>query len=47
MNKGVRIGKEGFGYVKGEEGIDKVKKIGRVIIKEKVEIGENKKVDSG
>lgn len=44
---GVRIGQDGFGYVGGVNGLDKVPQLGRVIIQDDVEIGANTTVDRG
>lgn len=44
---GVRIGQDGFGYVGGSAGIEKVPQLGRVIIQDDVEIGANTTVDRG
>ncbi|PWW03682.1 UDP-3-O-[3-hydroxymyristoyl] glucosamine N-acyltransferase [Hoeflea marina] len=47
LHPGVRIGQDGFGYVPGPRGLDKIVQIGRVIIQDKVEIGANSCVDRG
>lgn len=47
LHAGVRIGQDGFGYVGGEAGVEKVPQIGRVIIQDDVEIGANSTVDRG
>lgn len=44
---GVRIGQDGFGYVPGKSGLQKVPHIGRVIIQNNVEIGANSTIDRG
>ena len=44
---GVRIGQDGFGYVGGPSGIEKIPQLGRVIIQDDVEIGANTTVDRG
>jgi UDP-3-O-[3-hydroxymyristoyl] glucosamine N-acyltransferase len=47
IHGGVHIGQDGFGYVPGRDGLDKVPQIGRVIIQDDVEIGANTTVDRG
>ncbi len=47
IHPGVRIGQDGFGYVPGPAGLEKVPQIGRVIIQDDVEIGANTTVDRG
>jgi UDP-3-O-[3-hydroxymyristoyl] glucosamine N-acyltransferase len=47
MHPGVRIGQDGFGYVMGGEGHQKVPQVGRVIIQDDVEIGANTTIDRG
>ncbi|AHZ81400.1 UDP-3-O-[3-hydroxymyristoyl] glucosamine N-acyltransferase [Brucella abortus 225/65] len=47
LHPGVRIGQDGFGYVPGAAGLDKVPQLGRVIIQDNVEIGANTTVDRG
>jgi|TARA_B100000287_G_scaffold327351_1_gene311782 UDP-3-O-[3-hydroxymyristoyl] glucosamine N-acyltransferase len=44
---GAIIGGDGFGFVPGKNGIKKVPQLGRVIIKENVEIGCNSTIDRG
>jgi len=44
---GVRIGQDGFGYVGGAQGVEKVPQIGGVRIEDDVEIGANSTVDRG
>ena len=44
---GARIGQDGFGYVPGPGGLEKVPHIGRVVIQDDVEIGANTTVDRG
>jgi len=44
---GVRIGQDGFGYVGGARGIEKIPQLGRVIVQDDVEIGANSTVDRG
>ncbi|MAU96983.1 MAG: UDP-3-O-(3-hydroxymyristoyl)glucosamine N-acyltransferase [Fulvimarina sp.] len=47
LHPGVKIGQDGFGYVVGRAGLDKVVQVGRVIIQDDVEIGANATVDRG
>jgi UDP-3-O-[3-hydroxymyristoyl] glucosamine N-acyltransferase len=47
LHAGVRIGQDGFGYVPGPTGLEKVPQLGRVIIQDNVEIGANTTVDRG
>ncbi|MBO0905112.1 UDP-3-O-(3-hydroxymyristoyl)glucosamine N-acyltransferase [Jiella sonneratiae] len=47
LHPGVKIGQDGFGYVPGPEGLDKVVQIGRVIVQDDVEIGANSTIDRG
>ncbi len=47
VHGGVRIGQDGFGYVPGRAGLDKVPQLGRVVIQDDVEIGANTTVDRG
>jgi len=47
LHAGVRIGQDGFGYVGGQQGIEKVPQIGSVRIEDNVEIGANSTVDRG
>ena len=47
LHAGVRIGQDGFGFAMGPGGHLKVPQIGRVIIKDDVEIGANSCVDRG
>ena len=44
---GVRIGSEGFGFIFSKTNFKKIPQLGRVIIKENVEIGCNSTVDRG
>ena len=43
----MRIGQDGFGYVPGPAGLEKVPQLGRVIIQDNVEIGANTTIDRG
>ena len=47
LYSGVRIGQDGFGYVGGARGIEKVPQLGRVILQDHVEIGANSTIDRG
>jgi UDP-3-O-[3-hydroxymyristoyl] glucosamine N-acyltransferase len=47
IHAGVRIGQDGFGYVPGEKGLEKMPHIGRVIIQDDVEVGANSAIDRG
>lgn len=47
IHPGCHIGQDGFGYVPGKSGLDKVPQIGRVIIQDDVEIGAGTTVDRG
>jgi len=47
LHAGVRIGQDGFGYVDGDAGVEKVPQLGYVVIQDHVEIGANTTVDRG
>lgn len=47
IHDGARIGQDGFGFVPGAQGLEKVPQVGRVIIQDHVEIGANTTVDRG
>ena len=47
IHPGARIGQDGFGYVPGPRGLDKIPQVGRVIIQDHVEIGANTTIDRG
>ncbi|MCC7346390.1 MAG: UDP-3-O-(3-hydroxymyristoyl)glucosamine N-acyltransferase [Variibacter sp.] len=47
IHPGCRIGQDGFGFVMGAKGHQKVPQVGRVIIQDEVEIGANCAVDRG
>lgn len=47
VHGGVRIGQDGFGYVPGASGPEKIPQIGRVVIQNGVEIGANSTIDRG
>ena len=47
LGPGSRIGQDGFGYVPGARGLEKMPQLGRVVIQDDVEIGANTTVDRG
>lgn len=47
IHPGARIGQDGFGYVPGAAGLEKVSQIGRVVLQDDVEIGANTTIDRG
>jgi len=47
LHAGVRIGQDGFGYIGGRAGVEKVPQLGCVIIQDNVEIGASTTVDRG
>ena len=47
IHAGVRIGSDGFGFVPGRKGLEKVPQIGRVVVQDDVEIGANTTIDRG
>lgn len=47
IHSGVRIGQDGFGFVPGPDGLEKMPQLGRVIIQDDVEIGANTTIDRG
>jgi len=47
LQPGVVLGGDGFAYLSGEEGIEKVPQVGRVVVEDDVEIGSNSTVDRG
>jgi UDP-3-O-[3-hydroxymyristoyl] glucosamine N-acyltransferase len=47
IHTGARIGQDGFGFVAGYKGLEKMPHIGRVIIQDDVEIGANTTIDRG
>ncbi|MGC4025794.1 MAG: UDP-3-O-(3-hydroxymyristoyl)glucosamine N-acyltransferase [Mesorhizobium sp.] len=47
IHGGTRIGQDGFGFVFGEKGPERMPQLGRVIIQDDVEIGANSTVDRG
>lgn len=47
IHAGVRVGQDGFGFVGGRTGPEKMPQVGRVIIQDDVEIGANTTIDRG
>jgi UDP-3-O-[3-hydroxymyristoyl] glucosamine N-acyltransferase len=47
IHGGARIGQDGFGFVAGAKGPERVPQIGRVVIQDDVEVGSNSTVDRG
>jgi UDP-3-O-[3-hydroxymyristoyl] glucosamine N-acyltransferase len=47
LHSGVRIGQDGFGYHPGPAGLVRIPQLGRVIIRDEVEIGANSTIDRG
>jgi UDP-3-O-[3-hydroxymyristoyl] glucosamine N-acyltransferase len=47
IHAGAKIGQDGFGYVGGASGLERVPQIGRVVIQDGVEIGANTTIDRG
>jgi UDP-3-O-[3-hydroxymyristoyl] glucosamine N-acyltransferase len=47
VHPGCRIGQDGFGYLAGPQGREKVPQVGRVIVQDDVEIGANTTIDRG
>jgi len=47
IHSGASIGREGFGFVAGATGPERIPQIGRVVIQDRVEIGANTTVDRG
>ncbi len=47
VHSGARIGQDGFGFVPGERGLEKMPHVGRVILQDDVEIGANTTIDRG
>ncbi|HPC36602.1 MAG TPA: UDP-3-O-(3-hydroxymyristoyl)glucosamine N-acyltransferase [Candidatus Marinimicrobia bacterium] len=47
IHSGVVIGSDGFGFVRVENGIEKIPQAGRVVIHDEVEIGANSTIDRG
>ena len=47
VHAGARIGQDGFGFVAGDRGLEKMPHVGRVILQDDVEIGANTTIDRG
>jgi UDP-3-O-[3-hydroxymyristoyl] glucosamine N-acyltransferase len=47
VHGGARIGQDGFGFVGGADGPERIPQVGRVVIQDKVEIGSNTTIDRG
>ncbi len=47
LHAGVVLGSDGFGYVPGKAGLDKIPHVGRCVIGDDVEIGANTTIDRG
>jgi UDP-3-O-[3-hydroxymyristoyl] glucosamine N-acyltransferase len=47
VHSGARIGQDGYGYMGGPQGLEKIPQLGRVIIQDDVEIGTNTTIDRG
>jgi UDP-3-O-[3-hydroxymyristoyl] glucosamine N-acyltransferase len=47
VHGGARIGQDGFGFVGGASGPERIPQVGRVIIQDRVEIGSNTTIDRG
>ena len=47
VHAGARIGQDGFGYVLGRAGLEKMPQLARVVIQDDVEIGANTTIDRG
>ena len=47
IHPGAKVGQDGFGFVDGASGPERVPQIGRVVIQDNVEIGANSTVDRG
>jgi UDP-3-O-[3-hydroxymyristoyl] glucosamine N-acyltransferase len=47
IHGGAQIGREGFGFVPGPRGAERLPQIGRVVIQDDVEIGANATIDRG
>jgi UDP-3-O-[3-hydroxymyristoyl] glucosamine N-acyltransferase len=47
IHGGARVGQDGFGFVSGAKGPERMPQIGRVVIQDDVEIGSNTTVDRG
>lgn len=47
VHSGARLGQDGFGFVAGKTGLEKMPQLGRVIVQDNVEIGANTTIDRG
>jgi UDP-3-O-[3-hydroxymyristoyl] glucosamine N-acyltransferase len=47
VHAGARIGQDGYGYLRGPKGHEKIPQIGRVILQDDTEIGTNTSIDRG
>jgi UDP-3-O-[3-hydroxymyristoyl] glucosamine N-acyltransferase len=47
IGPGAHVGHDGFGYIAGPNGLEKVPQLGRVIIQNNVEVGANSCIDRG
>ncbi len=47
IHPGARIGQDGFRFIPGPDGLEKVPQLGRVVIQDDVEIGANTTIDRG
>jgi len=47
LHPGVRLGQDGFGYVPGQRGPEKIPQLGRIVVQDDVEIGANTTIDRG
>lgn len=47
VHAGARIGQDGFGYVLGRAGLEKMPQLARVVVQDDVEIGANTTIDRG
>lgn len=47
IHGGAQIGHDGFGFVPGDSGAEKIPQLGRVVIQDDVEIGANTTIDRG
>jgi UDP-3-O-[3-hydroxymyristoyl] glucosamine N-acyltransferase len=47
IHSGARIGQDGYGYLQGQSGQEKIPQTGRVIIQDNVEVGTNTTIDRG
>lgn len=47
VHAGARVGQDGFGYVLGRAGLEKMPQLARVVVQDDVEIGANTTIDRG